>query len=141
MAGALALGGSGLVRTAGAAETGDEAGVNAAGEALRQAMLAADRARLSELVCDQLSYGHSSGLVQDKAEFIDVIADKKTLYKSISLTDAKTMMAGDAAIVRHTFNGETESGGKANSSKLGVLQVWQKQDGHWRLLARQGYKT
>jgi hypothetical protein len=30
--------------------------------------------------------------------------------------------------------------GKPNSTKIGALQVWQKQDGSWKLLARQGYK-
>ena len=30
--------------------------------------------------------------------------------------------------------------GKPTTTKIGVLQVWQKQDGNWKLLARQGYK-
>ena len=30
--------------------------------------------------------------------------------------------------------------GKPTSTKIGALQVWQKQDGNWKLLARQGYK-
>ena len=48
--------------------------------------------------------------------------------------------AGDAAIVRHLWESESETDGKPTSTKIGVLQVWQKQDGNWKLLARQGFK-
>jgi hypothetical protein len=29
--------------------------------------------------------------------------------------------------------------GKATTTRIGALQVWQKQDGAWKLLARQGF--
>jgi len=29
---------------------------------------------------------------------------------------------------------------EAPNVKIGALQVWQKQDGNWKLLARQGFK-
>ena len=48
--------------------------------------------------------------------------------------------AGDAAIVRHLWESESETDGKPTSTKIGVLQVWQKQDGNWKLLARQGFR-
>ena len=109
-------------------------------EDLRKAMLDADKARLEQLVADQLSYGHSGGVIQTKAQFVDVIVSKKTIYKSIALTEPSVVIAGNNAIVRHIFSGETESNGKVESSHIGVLQVWQNQDGHWKLLARQGFK-
>lgn len=123
------------------AESADEAAVAQASDALRQAMLAADKAKLTELTADQLSYGHSGGNIQSKAQFIEVIADKKTVYKSIVLTEPTAVVVGSNAIVRHVFSAETESGGKPNTSKVGVLQVWTKQDGHWKLLARQAFKV
>src|ERR1700730_7286528 len=48
------------------AQSNEEAAVLQAVEALTKAMLDADRARLEELVADQLSYGHSSGVIQTK---------------------------------------------------------------------------
>jgi len=33
-----------------------------------------------------------------------------------------------------------ETDGKTNNVKIGALQVWQKQNGNWKLLARQGFK-
>ena len=58
-------------------------------KALRQAMLAADKAKLEALVSDQLSYGHSSGVIETKAQFVGVVAGKKTIYKSINLSGAR----------------------------------------------------
>jgi hypothetical protein len=109
---------------------------------LTKAMLAADKAKLESLVADQLSYGHSSGLVQDKAAFVDVIVSKKTVYKSIELSKQTIVIAGNDAIVRHAWMGESGSGdGTWTVSKIGVLQVWQKQGSNWKLLARQAFKS
>ena len=46
-------------------------------------------AKLESLVSDQLSYGHSGGVIQDKKDFVDVIATKKTVYKSIELSASR----------------------------------------------------
>jgi ketosteroid isomerase-like protein len=123
------------------AESADESAVRQALADLTKAMLAADKAKLEALVADQLSYGHSSGTIQDKAVFVDVIASKKTVYKSIDLTDIKVNVVGNDAIVRHTWDSVSESAGKSNTAHIGVLQVWAKQDGKWKLLARQAFKT
>jgi ketosteroid isomerase-like protein len=140
----LAAAGALAVMAAGArvhAESTDEAAVRQALADLTKAMLAADKPKLEALVADQLSYGHSSGVLQDKAVFVDVIASKKTVYKSIDLTDIKVNVVGNDAIVRHTWDSISEAGGKSNTSHIGVLQVWAKQDGKWKLLARQAFKT
>jgi ketosteroid isomerase-like protein len=136
-AGALALAAASLPAHA---ESADELAVRKAIEDLTKAMVAADKAALEALVSDQLSYGHSSGAVQNKAEFVGVIASKKTIYKSITLSDATIAVVGNNAIARHTFTAEVESGGKASSPKIGVMQVWVKDGGNWRLLARQAFK-
>jgi hypothetical protein len=122
------------------AQSGDEAAVLQAVAALNQAMLEADRSRLEDLVADQLSYGHSGGTIQTKAQFVDAIVNKETIYKSITLTEPVTVIAAGNAIVRHVAAVEYETGGKAATAKIGVLQVWVRQDARWRLLARQAFK-
>jgi ketosteroid isomerase-like protein len=123
------------------AESADEAAVRKAIDDLTKAMLAADKAKLDSLVSDQLSYGHSSGKVENKAEFVGVIAGKKTIYKSITLTDPTVSVVGNNAVARHTFAAEVEAGGQASSPKIGVMQVWAKDGGAWKLLARQAFRT
>ena len=83
------------------AETNDAAAVAEAVTALRNAMLGADKAKLESLVSDQLSYGHSAGKVENKKEFVEVIATKKSVYKSIELSNQTVAVAGNNAIVRH----------------------------------------
>lgn len=135
LAGALVLTSSGL-----ALADNEEAAVNQAIENLRKAMVDADKDKLAELVSDQLSYGHSSGVLESKAQYIDVIASKKTIYKSITLSEASVAVSGPNAIARHIFSAETEAGGNPGTARVGVLQVWQKQAGGWKLLARQAFR-
>jgi ketosteroid isomerase-like protein len=140
-AGAIVLGASGLLRGAPAfAEAVDDAAIGRAVEALRKALMEKNKSGLEQLAADQPSYGHSDGRVQTKAEFVDGVTTSKAVIKSLNFPELRIAVAGDAAIVRHLFEAESESDGKTNSVKIGTLQVWQKQDGNWKQLARQGYK-
>ena len=80
-------------------------------------MIAADKAKLEALVADQLSYGHSAGRLETKKEFVDVIAGKKTTYKSITLNEPTVTVVGNNAIARHVFVVETETDGKPCSGQ------------------------
>jgi ketosteroid isomerase-like protein len=109
-------------------------------EAFRNAMLKADRGQFDALTAEQLSYGHSGGRVETKAQFIDAATNGPSPWKFITLTDQTTHIVGDTAIVRHTLTGETERDGKTTPVKIGVLMVWHKQEGTWKLLARQAVR-
>jgi len=61
-------------------------------------------------------------------------------YFDIDLTEQTIKVSGNTAIVRHILSGNTNDGGKPGTVKLGVLTIWQKQKGQWRLLARQAFK-
>lgn len=138
-AGALALGAASIIRNTPALAE-EEAGVKEAVEGLRKAILGADKAKLEALASEHLSYGHSSAVVQNKAEFVDGVVNRKSVVKSIDFPELKITMAGNNAVTRHLWVSESETDGKPTSTKIGVLAVWQKQDGGWKLLARQGYK-
>jgi ketosteroid isomerase-like protein len=47
---------------------------------------------------------------------------------------------GNNAVVRHLWVSESELDGKVTNTKIGVMQVWQKQDGSWKLLARASWR-
>jgi sulfur carrier protein ThiS len=142
MAGALALGGVGLWRsTSAVAASADEAAVAQAVEALGKAILEQDKTTLEALTAEQLSYGHSGGRVETRAQFIEGVMTRKALLKSLTLSDHTIAIVGNDAIARHTWASESETDGKPTSTKIGVLQVWQKQGGTWKLLARQAFRT
>jgi hypothetical protein len=122
------------------AQSTNEQAVARAVEALTQAMLDPDRAKLELLCADALSYGHSAGRIENKAAFIDNLLAKTAAFRTINLTAQTIAVSGNEAIVRHIFDGETESQGKVTPVHIGVLQVWQRQGGDWRLLARQAFR-
>jgi len=66
---------------------------------------------------------------------------RKAIVKSITLSDHTIAVVGTDAIARHMWASESETDGKPTSTKIGVLQVWQKQGGNWKLLARQAFRT
>jgi hypothetical protein len=139
IAGAAAVGASTLLRNTPALAE-DAASLNQAVEELRKAIFSADKAKLAALAADQLSYGHSSAVVQNKAEFIDGVVNRKATVKTLDFPELQTFVAGDAGVARHLYVSDSEADGKTTTTKIGVLQVWQKQGGEWKLLARQGFK-
>ncbi|MCJ2138249.1 nuclear transport factor 2 family protein [Methylobacterium sp. J-026] len=124
----------------GTAASPDGSAVEEAVDALTKALLSGDGTALDALTLDGLSYGHSSGLVQDKAAFIAPLASKRATFPSITLSDRSVSVVGDDAIARHVFSGEAVTDGKSAPVHIGVLQVWHRDAGRWRLLARQAYK-
>ena len=141
VAGAFALGASGLLLSSLAgAEAADEAAVAQSVETLRKALLEGDRAKLEQVSSAQISYGHSDGRVETKEQFINAVMTRKQVVKSLAFPELKVAVVGNAAIARHIYLAESELDGKTTNTRIGALQVWQKQDGGWKLLARQGFR-
>jgi hypothetical protein len=109
-------------------------------EQLRQAMIDGDGKALKQLSSPLLSYGHSGGHIEDQAAFIEKIVSGKSDFVTMELADQSVRISGDVALVRHNLNADIKDGGVASSIHLGVLLVWQKQAGEWKLLARQAFK-
>src|SRR4051812_35317439 len=97
------------------AQSKEESAVAAAVEVLRKAMIDGDKASLQNITTDQLSYGHSSGKVEDKTTFVDNIVSGKSDFVTIDLTNQTIAVSGDAAIVRHTLAATTNDGGTPGS--------------------------
>ena len=141
VAGAFALGASGLLLSGSAgADAADEAAVTQSVETLRKALLEADKVKLEQVASAQISYGHSDGRVENKEKFINGVMTRKQVVKSLAFPELKVSVVGNAAIARHIYLAESELAGKATTTRIGALQVWQKQDGGWKLLARQGFR-
>ncbi len=109
-------------------------------EKLRKAMIDPDKATLSSLVAEKLSYGHSNGALDDKAIFMDKLLSGKSDFTEISFDDQTIDISGDAAVVRQTLHAKTNDGGRPGEVHIKVLLVWQKVKGNWVLLARQAVR-
>jgi ketosteroid isomerase-like protein len=141
VAGVFALGASGLLLSGSAgAQAADEAAVAQSIETLRQGILQADKSKLDQVVASQISYGHSDGRSETKEQFINGVMTRKAVQKSLAFPELKVFVVGNNAVARHIYLGESELDGKQSTTRIGALQVWQKQDGGWKLLARQGFR-
>ena len=138
-AGALALVAPTLIRSA-QAEAPDEAAVKKAVDELRMAVVKKDKGILETLAAPQLSYSHSDARLQNKAQFIDGVMTRKATVKSLEWPEMTVQIVGANGVVRHLWVSESELDGKTTNTKIGVMQVWQKQDGGWKLLARASWK-
>lgn len=130
-----------LVSSFSLAQSADEKEIAERVETLRKALITPDKAVLQELAADELSYGHSSGLVENKAAFVDALAGGKTIFTSVTFSDQTIRIAGNAAIVRHHMVADLNNNNTPTKIDIFVLLVWQKQNGKWKILARQAAKT
>ncbi len=129
-----------FVSVAAQAQSKQEKEVADAVETLRTAMVDADEAALKNITADVLSYGHSSGKIEDKNAFVEALVSGTSDFKNMNLTEQSVTVADNTALVRHKLSADVVDSGKPNSINLGVLLVWQKQQGKWKLLARQAFK-
>jgi Domain of unknown function (DUF4440) len=114
----------------------DEAAVTKNLEAHRAALMTGDAKALDALSAPELSYSHSDGHIEDKATFIKNATSGKAKWLSLAYESPTVRIVGTAAISRFNFVGENQVGDTKNSIKLGILMVWQKQGGQWKVLAR-----
>lgn len=105
-----------------------------------QAIINIDSASLNTLVWDELSYGHSSGLIQSKADFISGVLNGANRFKKFDLQNQTVEVNGRTAVLRHVAIAQAVNKGKQVVIKFGNILIWQKRKGVWKLLARQGYK-
>ena len=122
------------------AASADEAALTKSIETLREGILQQDKAKLDQVTASQISYGHSDGRTETKEQFINGVMTRKQTQKSLAFPELKVFVVGDTAVARHIYLGESELDGKQNTTRIGALQVWQKQGGAWKLLARQGFR-
>src|SRR5690606_34385477 len=76
-------------------------------EVLREALLAPDQSALEDLTFESVTYGHSSGLIEDQATFIQTLVSGKSAFSQVEFSDQTVNIQGNTAIVRHTFSGQT----------------------------------
>ncbi|HEY2350339.1 MAG TPA: nuclear transport factor 2 family protein [Puia sp.] len=109
-------------------------------ERLNKAMITPDKSALDMLTAEELSYGHSTGVVQNKSEFIKDILSGPVKFSRIDNADQRTTATDNTATVRNICSIKGTRDGAPLDLKIGILMIWVKKGDGWKLLARQGYK-
>ncbi len=122
------------------AQAKQEAAVAGAVEKLRLAMISGNEAELRAISSENLSYGHSGGLVENQQQFVDKFKTGASDFVTIELKNQTISVSGKVAIVRHELHATTNDNNKPGEVHLRILTVWQKDAKEWKLLARQAVK-
>jgi ketosteroid isomerase-like protein len=118
----------------------DEALISEALEQFRLAMLNPDADVLGRLASDDLEYVHSSGTVRNKQGFVDEFMKRWTNFTSVTIQDQTIKVTGENAIVRHRLLADANNPGYPSKVDIIILMVWRKENGTWKMLARQAAK-
>jgi ketosteroid isomerase-like protein len=119
-----------------AASTNDpaEKDVLAAMDAFKKATIARDGATLSRLLADDLTYTHSAGQEQTKAQYIDSIVSGKSVVEALEFTGTSVRAYGNIALVKGRVD---LSHSKTNVVHMNILHVWRHTPNGWQMIARQ----
>jgi len=109
-------------------------------EAFRKALIDPTESNLKAITSKDLSYGHSSGVLQDQKVFIEKLLNGESDFVTIEFQNQSIQISGDVAIVRHNLAAHTKDSGVEKDIKIGNVLVWQKQKNKWLLIARQAFK-
>ena len=99
------------------------------------AVLKKDIATLDRLIADSVTYSHSNGLLETKAEAL--AAFKKAKYEKWDYKEQKMQFFGDTALVRGDVEVLNTASANPGPIKLNLLQVWAKTPKGWQMVARQ----
>ena len=108
---------------------------------LTELMITPDSLALDKLILNNLSYGHSSGKIETKQQFMQSLLSGSSDFVDINLTDQTVTIQNKTALVRHTLNAKTNDKNVPGNVKLNILLIWSKEKAGWKLLGRQAVKV
>lgn len=112
--------------------------VRAADDERVAATKAGDRGRLAAIYSDDLRYTHSSGKVDNKAEHIEQVARRETVYENFNYRAREFRSAGPGIVLMEgRLQIESRNARGRQQSEVSFLAVWREEAGRWRLLAWQ----
>ena len=95
---------------------------------------------IGSLVGEGLNYVHSGGNMEDRATMIKNASKSTTVYENVTNQLVSIKMIGNVAILRVILKATSLEKGGSSALNLGILQVWNKVGGKWKLIERQAVK-
>ena len=103
----------------------------------KQAMLTRDKSALEKLYAPDITYTHSNGKNETKAEAIDAVVNGKGKFDSIEFSGTTVRVYGNTALVKGRVVIKTSTDGKQAINNLDILHVLVKASSGWQLVSRQ----
>lgn len=111
----------------------------AAEQARREALVADDHTRVSQLFADELVYVHTTGLIHDKAQYLAYARDT-VAYLAIERGELNVRVHGDVAIMTGTQTNTLKKRSEESSvyAEGFVTQVWTRGPSGWQIASFHG---
>jgi hypothetical protein len=124
-----------------AASASHDADVVKAAELKRfEAAVKVDLDTLGKLLGDDLTYTHSTGALETKAQFLESLKSGKLKFKSIEPSDLRVRVYGATAIINGTAKLSVVSDGQPKDVTIRFTDVWVNRAGQWQMVAWQSTK-
>jgi ketosteroid isomerase-like protein len=102
-----------------------------------QAVIAGDIAKVDALLGKDLIYGHASGIVESKDQYMTKLRGRAQVYEAIEYHDMTAKMYGDTAVVHGHVRMAGKTKGEPFNNEVMMLHVWVKRNGRWLLAAHE----
>ena len=99
-----------------------------------------DVAALKNMLCKGLIYTHSSARQDTKQSLLEAMESGKTVYTSMEPSDVKAQDLGNAVVLTGVAAISVNSNGKPNSFRVRFTDVYENQNGTWRMITWQSTK-
>ena len=104
------------------------------------AMAQKDVAALKNMICKGLVYTHSSGRQDTKQSLLDGMENGTTVYTAMVPSDVKAQDFGNVVVLTGVAAISVNSRGKPNSFRVRFTDVYENQNGTWRMVTWQSTK-
>jgi hypothetical protein len=104
------------------------------------AMAQKDVATLKNLLCKGLIYTHSSARQDTKQSLLEAMESGSTVYTSMEPSEVKAQDLGNAVVLTGVAAISVNSKGKPNSFRVRFTDVYENQNGTWRMITWQSTK-
>ncbi len=99
-----------------------------------------DIATLKNLLCNGLIYTHSSARQDTKQSLIGAMESGSTVYTSMEPSEVKAQDLGNAVVLTGVAAISVHSNGKPNAFRVRFTDVYENQNGSWRMVTWQSTK-
>jgi hypothetical protein len=97
--------------------------------------VAGDFAALDFRLAEDLSYCHSTGKCETKAEYLGNLRSGSTQYRKLELVTARVRRYGEIAILNGQVRVDAAMAGNQVIAQLAYTDVYRREHGRWRLIA------
>lgn len=94
--------------------------------------------KIVDILCEDVSFGHSNGWIQNLEDFKKDFASKKVVYREIKQLEILEFKKRKKTVsIRRVIQVSGFYKNELFEMKLNLLEIWLKKNSHWKLWSRQ----